>query len=83
MQAQTKDTKPTWLTAPGGRAGCMQLQGIKKRLSKGQEMNALVENALKEVIKQKKRTKAAAAHNSVSEKYSEKINFETLSIGEE
>ena len=83
MQAQTKDTKSTWLTAPGGRVGCVQFQGIKKRLSEGQELHALVDNTLKEVIKKNNCAKAAAAHDSVSEEYLKNFNFETLSIMEE
>ena len=61
----------------------MQFQGIKKRLSEGQELNALVDNALKEVIKKNNCAKPAAAHDSISEEYLQNFNFETLSIREE
>ena len=50
-QAQAKTTELTWLNARGSGAGSVQLHGTKKRLAKGKELNALVTNAVKEVLK--------------------------------
>ena len=51
MQAQDKSIKSTWSTACGSGAGRVQFQGTKKWPTEGQELNALVANELKEVIK--------------------------------
>ena len=50
-QAQAKTTELTWLNARGSGAGSVQLHGTKKRLAKGKELNSLVTNAVKEVLK--------------------------------
>ena len=42
----------------------MHFQGAKKRPDEVQDMNALVANALKEVLKSNKREKYTAAHES-------------------
>ena len=45
-QEQAKAMKLTWLITRGSREGCMRFQGDKKRLAKGQDLNALVARAL-------------------------------------
>ena len=67
MQAQSKAMKSTWLTARGGGAGHVRFQGAKKRPAEGEDMNDLVTNAVKEVLKSKKRVKYNAEHKSGSE----------------
>ena len=61
----------------------MRFQGFNKRPSEGQELNALVANLVKEVLKSNKRAKAKAEHDYVSEDVAENFNFENLSIREE
>ena len=82
MMAQAKAMKSDFLTAHGGGAGCIRLQGAKKRRAEGKDLNTLVYNAVKEVIKSKK-LKAKASNESVSEDEYENFNFEILKIGEE
>ena len=64
MQAQAKARNSTWLTAHGGGSGCMQLQGAKKRLFEGKELNALVTNAVKKFIKSNNRVNFKAEYDS-------------------
>ena len=47
MLAKSKATKSTWSTARSGSACCVRFQGAQKRLSKGEDLNALVTNAVK------------------------------------
>ena len=51
MHAQSKAMKLTWSTTCGGIICCVQFQGANKCPTKVQELNALVANELKEVIK--------------------------------
>ena len=51
--AQAKVTKLTWLNARDGGAGRVRFQGSKKRPAEGDELNALVENAVKAVLTKK------------------------------
>ena len=82
MQAQYKSTKSTWLTTRGGGAGCMRFQGAKKRSAEIEDLNALVTNAVKEILKTNKPLKSKAANESSSEQEQENFNFEDLKIGE-
>ena len=83
MMAQAKSMKQTWLTACGGGAGCVNFQGANRRPEEGRDLNALVSNALKEVLKYNKCLKAKASKNSGSEDEQEHFNIETLNIGEQ
>ena len=49
--AQEKAIKLTWSTARRGGAGRVRSQGAKKRLYKGEELNALVSNAVNKFFK--------------------------------
>ena len=51
IQAQSKSMKFTWLTARGGEAGHVRFQVARKRPVKDKELNALVTNAVKQVLK--------------------------------
>ena len=53
MLEQTKAMKSTWLTARGDGAVRVRFQGTKKSLAKGEELNALVANAVKAVLNTK------------------------------
>ena len=64
MQVQDKYMKQTRSAACGGGAGYMRFQGTKKLLTEGQQLNALVANTVKEVIKQNKCSKATDEHES-------------------
>ena len=79
---QAKSMKSTYSTACGGGTGRVSLQGAKKRLAEGEEMNALVSNAVKTFLKSSKRLKANASNDSGLEDEQEHFNFETLNIGE-
>ena len=81
--AQAKAMNSTWLTACGGGAVRVKFQGAKKRLDEGKDINALVANALKSVLKINKRKKSKASSESVSEHEQDHLNFRTLKIGEE
>ena len=78
--AQAKSMKLTWSTACRGVAGCLRFQGAKKRPAKVEDLNDLVTNAVKVVLKPNKRKRAKASSDSVSEEYQENYNFETLNI---
>ena len=43
--------KLTWLNACGDGAGHMQFQGTKKGPAKGEELNGLMENVVKDFLK--------------------------------
>ena len=75
--------KSTWLTAHGSGVGRLRLQGNKKCLYKGQELNDLVANAVKEVLKANKHEKYKAANDSGLEEEPDKFNVENFIIGEE
>ena len=64
IQAQAKATKSTWSTSCGGGSGGVRFLGIKKRSSEGEDMNAFVDNAVKEVLRANKRTKYTAVQDS-------------------
>ena len=49
---------------------------------KNEELNSLVINAVKEILKSNKRVKARAKHNSGAEEDNDNLNFENLNIGE-
>ena len=83
MLAQSKGMKSTWSTARGSGAGCVKFQGDKKRPAKGNDLNALVVNTVKLVLKPNKCKRAKASSDSVSEDEQEHYNFETLNIGGE
>ena len=53
----------------------MRFQGTKKRPEEGQEPDILVVNAVKEVIKENKRAKSMAEHDSVSEVDQDNLNL--------
>ena len=82
MIAQSKTMKSTWPTARGGGAGRVRFQGAKKSLAKGEKLNALVPNTVKEVLKNNKRLKVKASSDSGSEDDQENFNFYTLKITE-
>ena len=79
--AQAKATKLTWSTASGSRAGHVRLQSVKKCLAKGEDLNALVTNEVKEVMKKNKFLNAKAANYFGSEDEQENFKFEDLKIG--
>ena len=58
--------KSTWLTARGGGAVSVRFQGAKKRPGEGEELHALVSNAVKEVLKSNKRLNAKYSSDSGS-----------------
>ena len=64
MLAQAKATKYTFLTACGGGAGRERFQGAKKRLAKGEYLNAFVANAINVFLKNNKIFKAKASSES-------------------
>ena len=64
MQTQARAMKLNWFTLHGSGSDSMHFQGAKKRSDEVQDMNALVANALKEVLKSNKREKYTAAHES-------------------
>ena len=63
MQEQTKAIMLTWSTTSGGRAGCVRFQVAKKRSADGEDLNELMTNVVKEVLKENKHTKDTATHN--------------------
>ena len=67
MLAQAKATKSIWSNACGGGARRVKFQGAKKRPAKGEELNALVANAVKAVINTNKRKNSKASSDSGSE----------------
>ena len=81
VQAQTKAMKSTWSTARGGGVVCVRFQGTKKRLAEGKELNDLVTNTVKEILKTNKCLKAKDENDSGSEEEQENFNFEDLKIG--
>ena len=83
MQAQSKGMKSTWSTARCSGTGRVKFQGDKKRPAKGNDLNALVVNTVKLVLKPNKCKRAKASSDSVSEDEQEHYNFETLNIGGE
>ena len=83
MQAQAKAIKSTWSAACGNGSGCIRFQGTNKRPDEGEELNALVTSAVKEILKSNKRVKSKAENDSGSEEEQEKFNSEDLKIGEE
>ena len=64
-------------------AGYRWLQGAKKRPDKGQEVNALVDNVVKEVINKNKHANDMAVHDLVSEEDQENFDLLTLRVGKE
>ena len=82
IMEQAKAMNSTCSTACGGGAGRVRFQGAKKFPDKGEDLNALVYNKLKEVLKTNKHLKAKASSDSVSEDEHENFNFETLNIRE-
>ena len=83
MLAQSKAMKSTCSTARGGGAGLVRFQGAKKRPAEGKDLNYLVSNAVKEVLKNNKILKAKASNYSRSKNEQDCFNFKTLNIGEE
>ena len=81
--AQSKAMKLTWSTNISGGEVSVRFQGAKKRPAKGEELNSLVSNAVKEVCKINKILKAKASRDSGSEDEQENFNFDTPKIGEE
>ena len=73
--------KLTWSPACGGGSVRVRFQGDKKLPSKGEELNTLVINAVKEILKYNKCVKAKDEHDSGSEEEQENFNFEDLNIG--
>ena len=59
--------KSTWLTARGGSAGRVRFQSAKKRPNEDEELNALIDNAVKSATKPNERNKAKASSESGSE----------------
>ena len=51
MLSQAKAMKSTWSTARGSGTGRIRFQGAKKRPTKGEQLNALIANTLKELKK--------------------------------
>ena len=70
------------MTSHGCGASRMRFQGAKQRPSKGQDLNALVNNAVSEVLKQNKHTKAKVNHNSGLEDDLDNFTLEKLNIRE-
>ena len=83
MQAQAKAMNSTWSTARGGGAVCVRFQCTNKCPTKGEELNDLVTNSVKEIRKTDKRLKSKDKNNFVLEEEQEIFNFEDLNIGEE
>ena len=83
VQAQANGTKSTWSSACDGGSGRIRLQGAKKRQAECEDLNYLVTNAVKEILKANKHLNAKAANDSISEEEQENFNFEDLKIGEE
>ena len=83
MMAQAKAMKSTWLTARSDGAGCVRFQGAKKRPAEGEEMNSLVDNAVRSFLTTNTFKKAKASSDSGSENKQEKFKFETPNIGGE
>ena len=81
IQAQSKAMKQTQFTSRGGGADHVRFQGTKKRPEEVQELNALVANAVSELLIHNKCVKAAAAHNSGSEDETENFNFKISTSG--
>ena len=54
MQSQAKAPKLTCLTARGNIEGFVKFQGTNKYPYKGEELNSLVTNAVKEILKTNK-----------------------------
>ena len=75
MQAQSKAMQLTWLDSRGVGAGCLWFQGAKKRPAKGQDLNYLVASEVSEVLKNNKRAKTTAKHDSVLEEEPENFDF--------
>ena len=73
--AQAKAISLTWLNACGGSAGHVIFQGAKKRPAEVEELNALVSNAVKEVIKTDKHLNAKSKNESDSEDKQKHFNF--------
>ena len=48
---QAKAMKPTWSTACGSGVGRLMFQGTKKPLDEYKDLNALVSNGVKEILK--------------------------------
>ena len=67
MQSQAKYMKLNWLTACGGRAGCVRFHHTKKRPSEEKDLNGLVTNAIKEFMKPNICVKYKAEYDSISE----------------
>ena len=67
MLAQSKGMKSTWSTARGSGAGCVKFQGDKKRPAKGNDLNALVVNTVKLVLKLNKHKRDRSPFESGSE----------------
>ena len=80
MQAQSKAINSTFSTSRCSGSGHVRSQGAPKRPAEGQEMNALMDSAVLEVLEQKIFTKAAATHDSGLEDDLECFNLEKLSI---
>ena len=83
MLAQSKGMKSTWSTARCSGTGRVKFQGAKERPAKGNDLNALVVNTVKLVLKLNKRKRASSPCESGSEDEQEHYNFETLNIGGE
>ena len=83
MLVQAKSMKSTWSAACGGGAGCVRFQGPKMRLVDGEDLNSLVDNAVKAVLTTNTCKKAKASNDSSSDNEQEYFNSETLKTGGE
>ena len=75
MMEQAKSMKLTWSTACRRVAGCLRFQGAKKRPAKVEDLNDLVTNAVKVVLKPNKRKRAKVSSKSISEYEQEHYNL--------
>ena len=73
--SQAKEMRLTWSTARSYGAGRVRFQGAKKLLAKSEDLNALVSNAVKEVIKTDKHLNAKSKNESDSEDKQKHFNF--------
>ena len=80
MEAQSKYMKLTWLDNCRERAGCVRFAVAKKRLYKGEDLNALVSNTVAQVLNKYRHIKATAIQDSGSEYEQENFNLKLLNI---
>ena len=80
---QSKTMKSTCSNTRSGCAGRVRFQVAKTRPAEGEELYALVSNAVKEVLKSNKHLKSKASSDSGSEDEQENSNFDNLNSGKE